>query len=269
MTELSDSLLPTDDDGSGTTGTKQNRSYWETWKDAINALIHSPINPSSTPADAINLGLALYTDHEAIKDELTDARDVYASLDLRLDTNDTRVAGSIESTGYLKDPYPKRISHTAGTGIATGPAPLRFGVDVSTTGNAAGATSTLYSSTLPGGSLENNGDALVLRARGAFAANGNAKTLNVVFGGTTVAIFSSTYNNLVWDIEVLIVRLSSTSQALYVRGLVGSLVFGTNVVMPPPASPAETLSGDINFSLTGGGAGANDVTRSFAHAKID
>lgn len=71
MTQLSSSLLPTDDTGNLTSGTALSRAFFSDWRDGINTLVHSATNPTVTPVNVI--------------DEVVAARDGEASLDARLD----------------------------------------------------------------------------------------------------------------------------------------------------------------------------------------
>jgi len=70
MTEISTSILPTDDTGDGVSGTIFNRAYFVALKAAIDALIHSSTNPTITPEDII--------------DEVKTARGSLSSLNSRL-----------------------------------------------------------------------------------------------------------------------------------------------------------------------------------------
>lgn len=72
MTEISASILPTDDTGDGVSGTIWNRAYEIAYKAAIDALIHSATNPTITPKDII--------------DEVKTARGNLASLNARIGT---------------------------------------------------------------------------------------------------------------------------------------------------------------------------------------
>jgi len=64
--EIDDSVLPTDDSGDNVSGTKTNRSFFATFKAAINAIIHSTTNPTVYVKNII--------------DEVVAARDGYATL---------------------------------------------------------------------------------------------------------------------------------------------------------------------------------------------
>lgn len=72
MTQLSSSLLPTDDTGNLTSGTSTDRAFFSTWRDGINTLIHSATNPTVTPVNII--------------DEVVTARNGQASLNAYLAT---------------------------------------------------------------------------------------------------------------------------------------------------------------------------------------
>lgn len=54
MTQISSGVLPTDDPGDNSSGTKLNRSFFSTLKSAIDALIHNASYPTRTPADMID-----------------------------------------------------------------------------------------------------------------------------------------------------------------------------------------------------------------------
>lgn len=71
MTQVDNTVLPTDDLGDKSSGTPINRSFFTTFRDAFNALIHSASNPTVAP--------------NTIIDEVVTARGSKASLDARLD----------------------------------------------------------------------------------------------------------------------------------------------------------------------------------------
>lgn len=72
MTQLSSSLLPTDDTGNLTSGTSTDRAFFSTWRDGINTLVHSTTNPTISPANII--------------DEVVEARNGELTLNAYLDT---------------------------------------------------------------------------------------------------------------------------------------------------------------------------------------
>ena len=78
---------PTDDSGAGTDGTVFDSTYWTNQRDAIDNLLHSLLNPTMTPALAI--------------DELVAARGGEADLDTRLDIMDGLIAAAGSTTNDL------------------------------------------------------------------------------------------------------------------------------------------------------------------------
>lgn len=142
--------------------------------------------------------------------------------------------------------------------------PIRINVDKSSVGNSAGALTTLHTYTLVGGTLATDANAIRYFGRGYFNANANAKTLNFVFGATTVAIVNAVVlNNIYWDMDVFIVRTGAATQDMYIT----LNYFGASITTK--STPTETLSGDIVIKFQGNGAGASDVTQTFSHISIE
>lgn len=123
----------------------------------------------------------------------------------------------------------------------------------------------LYSVSLPGGTLDDDGEAIRIFAFGTVAANANAKTIKLYFGAATLQTYNAgTGNNLSWWIEATVIRTGAATQL----GM-GALLIGgthTNNVL---ATPTETLSGAVTIRVTGqnGTASAGDIV--FRGAKIE
>lgn len=165
-----------------------------------------------------------------------------------------------DATGYIRNPYSKQIVQTAGTGTGTGPIPLRVNVDTSTVGNGAGAETTLHTYTLPGNSLDADGDTVVYNSAGTIANNANAKVIKFEFGATSVTVFSDTgYANSVWQMDVFVTRTSATAQVIYIR-----LWREAGTIVNLTTTAAETMSGNIVIRCRGNGAGASDITQKFS-----
>ena len=285
MTQLSSGLLPTDDDGSGTTGTKQNQSFWSLWRDAINTLIHSVTNPTITPEDII--------------DEVVTARGNKATLDTRLDvsidndgayksvgkmlaletnvngaqgnlsTIDGRLSVTLDDDGYINNPYAKQIKHSAGTSGSTGstgPAPVRVAVDYTVRNNLLVAETDAHSFTLKGGSLDEDGDMLHYRARGTLANTANLKTLKFKFGAAVVTALSAVATaNVAWSLDVVVQRTGAATQLLY-----GEIKVGTTVSVIAAVAGTETLSGDITCKVTlQSNTASSDLFQSLGVADIE
>lgn len=285
MTQLSSGLLPTDDSGAGTDGTKQNQSFWSSWRDALNTLIHSVTNPTVTPEDII--------------DEVVAARGNKANLDARLDvsldddgayksvgkvlalenltanakgnlsTIDARLDVTLDADGYINDPYPKQIKHAAGTSGAsgsTGPASTRIAVDYTVRNNTLVAETNAHSFTLKGGSLDEDGDMLHYRARGSLANNANLKTLKFKFGAAVVTALSAVATaNVAWSMDVVVQRTGAATQLIY-----GEIKVGTTVSVLAAVAGTETLSGDITCKVTlQSNTASSDILQSMGVAEVE
>lgn len=118
---------------------------------------------------------------------------------------------------------------------------------------------TLWTYSLPANVLAVDGQALRITLRGTVAANGNAKTIRIKFGASSVTLnpVTTTPNGVVWRAEAVIVRISGTSQYLFT-----SAMFGATAQPEGAIAPAATLSGAVTISITGqnGVASAADIT---------
>ena len=116
---------------------------------------------------------------------------------------------------------------------------------------------TLWTYTLPGGTINTDGRGFRVTVFGVFGNNTNTKNLFVVFGNDTIyARSNATTGGLAWSITATVLRVSNTS---YVGQGVGVLA-GTGFAFPP-VTPAETFSEDtaIIMRAQNGSANANDV----------
>lgn len=138
---------------------------------------------------------------------------------------------------------------------------------VSDVSNGAGSETDLISHTIAAGSLATNGDHVILKAAGSFAATVNTKRLRVKWGAATIydsgalPISSATS----WEIEVTIVRTGATSQRCSARLITSDAAL---VAVSNYATASETLSGAIALKVTGEAVGAADITESFSLATV-
>jgi hypothetical protein len=126
-------------------------------------------------------------------------------------------------------------------------------------GTVGAGTDDLRSTTLTGGSLANDQMAIRVTAWGRFAANANNKTLNFVFGGSTLALLgASAQNNTRWYVEAIVARTGATSQEIH--GIMHVTTGGAGVAPSLlSATGAETLANDVTVKFTGSGTSDNDV----------
>lgn len=138
--------------------------------------------------------------------------------------------------------------------------------DVSNSGTTAVIVEeTLKTYTLPGGTLDTNGDVLMIVAAFTTAANANAKTIKLNFGATTCLTTGAiATNNHEYILRATITRITNTTQFVTAEifcyeaagaALVSTFTFGNQ------SSPAETLSADVDIKILGTNAvaSANDI----------
>lgn len=165
MTEISASVLPTDDTGDGVSGTIWNRAYEVAYKAAIDALIHSATNPTITPVNVI--------------DEVKTARGSLGNLN-------ARISGTIKANGDLIDAL-----------LGSIPTISRLYTQVTSVG--ATPTDAAEVTTL---NLRYDGAFLEFDYIGHFAATAFNKSIQITIDGTTItAIPSGAYNDKEWHIR--------------------------------------------------------------------
>ena len=148
------------------------------------------------------------------------------------------------------------------------------GADAPTTGTTA---ETLYTFTMPGGTLAVDGEAIRILAAFSFAANANNKSIVVNFGGTTISgTGQAGFNNSTIWIDAIVARLGATTQKaiamMYFNAdqapsaLGGANIIGTTNGNISSTAPGETLSGDIVIASRGlSPSAAGDVTAKCLH----
>lgn len=134
--------------------------------------------------------------------------------------------------------------------------PMRdFYADTSTTSTTPGVYQALYRLFIPPNSITTNGQKVVARYGGEYAANANSKGLEMIIGGTVVGANSDVQDNPGWQVNVSMVRTgTSTARVSY---------------QADGYSVTATLTGldfttAIQFDLYGAGGGtAGDVTAQY------
>lgn len=143
------------------------------------------------------------------------------------------------------------------------PSVLHKSVTSAQTGNNTDET-TLWSYSLPAGTLASDGQAVRITAFGTFAANANTKTINLKFGGTTLRQFSSTFNNQTWVMTGEVFRTGATAQFGTVRGQTGAT--SAPAVL---TTPGATLANAVTIELTGQNGTASDGDIVFRSAVVE
>lgn len=150
------------------------------------------------------------------------------------------------------------IQFYPGGGATALTVPGSFTTTTTSAGNSAGVETDLMTYTVPGLSVVNSGDTVVLTSWGVFAGNANSKRVIVYFGG--VSIFDSTslvFNDGSWRVVAEVTRTSSTTARACVTW------FSSNATLPHYVSTSlaltPTWSSNQIFKLTGNGTSASDV----------
>jgi hypothetical protein len=125
-------------------------------------------------------------------------------------------------------------------------------------GNGADTTlDTLWTFTIPAGTLAVNGQMLRVTIAGSLGANTDTKALKLAFGATTMSLWSVTTSGGTWSGVITITRVTATTQFVQAISTTG------NTIVAATAAPAETLSGAIVIKLQ-----AQDSTAATANSIV-
>lgn len=134
--------------------------------------------------------------------------------------------------------------------------------DITATSNAGTSPTTVFTHTIAANQLAADGDALLVRVYGTYAANANTKTVVIVFAGTTVQqLGPGAINGGTWYLDFLVMRISATQ--CRVRNLGNSNTPGGTVVTfsqdlaPFAVNWSSAQAWDVVLTS---GTGSNDVT---------
>lgn len=135
-------------------------------------------------------------------------------------------------------------------------APYRLDVTSGTSGNSAGAETTLDSATVSVGTLAKSGSSIIVYACGKTAANANVKTIKLKFGTTELFTTGAVaLNNADWTLQAEIVRTSSITQVAWIQ-FFSAAPLAQKVTV---ATASVDLAQNQTITITGEGARASDV----------
>ena len=135
-------------------------------------------------------------------------------------------------------------------------------INSNSVGNVGIGEDTIYSYSIDGNSLNNNGEAILADCVGIFAASLNNKRLRVKYGGTTIfdsgslAITAATD----WSLKVRIMRTGAATQKCSVEMSSSSAVLSSS---SDYSTATETLSGAVVFTVTAEATTDNDIVGEF------
>jgi hypothetical protein len=151
-----------------------------------------------------------------------------------------------------------------GGGVATNGVSVVY-KSMTTTGASGSSETTLFSYTLPAGTLGTNGESILIQSAGSYATSVNSKTIKFKFGGTTVSTGALAITTTApWWLEASIIRVDATNQKIIVALITGS---STQLAEAVYSTATETLSGTVTISITGQGGATNDVVGEFVKMK--
>ena len=133
------------------------------------------------------------------------------------------------------------------------------------TATTATAEETLASYAMPANTLNRDGQALLIRAWGITAANGNNKTQKLYLGATAlISTGALAANNKDWYLEALVVRSGAATQTSVGNGQANAAIVASDVV-----AGAEDLATALTIALKATDAtAAADTTLKGFHVEM-
>lgn len=132
-------------------------------------------------------------------------------------------------------------------------------IDTTEVGNVGGGADILISGDIPANIFSANGQGIKIDAWGIFAATANTKTLDLLFGGTTiVARGALVENDIHWWVNAIIMRTGVGAQ-----DAIGKIIVSGANPLALHTEPAEDETDAINIHLTAtsGGAADDDIVQ--------
>ncbi len=136
-------------------------------------------------------------------------------------------------------------------------------VNSSTANNSGSSTADLLSYSMPGKTMNNNGDYLEIEAWGNLAINTNTKTITLNFGSQTIY---STQTNVAagnsWSFKAKIIRTAANAQQIIVEALSNNSGFQTDSKYPVFSTAGnQDLGSDLVIKCTATGGASNDINQ--------
>lgn len=129
--------------------------------------------------------------------------------------------------------------------------------------NSGSGETDLISYTLPADTLVNDGDEVIIKVSGKYAANANNKTVKLYFGNQVIFNTGAVAaNNTGWVINATIVRTSATTQEIEASAIFNNSASATRT------AGTQTLSSSNVIKCTGQGSANNDITQYISITKL-
>ena len=163
----------------------------------------------------------------------------------------------VVSGGADGQAFVRRTSATEGWELIYLGAPLAF-INATQAANSGAGLTDLHSFTIAADFFNANKRAIRIKAKGSFAANANAKTLNFKLGGGAAIVLNpvtGSPNGIRFDVEILVIRTGVDAQDVYITSLVGLAAF--DVVSKTGRTEDDGAS--IVAKITGQGVASSDI----------
>lgn len=144
----------------------------------------------------------------------------------------------------------------------TVPSVLHKSVTSASTGANTDET-TLWSYSLPAGTLASDGQAVRITVFGETASNTNTKTVTLKFGATTLGARTTTTSGATWQAVATVMRSGATAQVATAQSHI------TSGIVQNTTAPAETLANAVTIALTGTNGTASDGDITFKGAIVE
>lgn len=130
--------------------------------------------------------------------------------------------------------------------------------------HAGGAEANVFSGTVKADTLKQVGDTLIVKARGSFAANANAKRVRALLGAGVLAdsVSSTSWNAHKWELTSVVSLVTAPNGQKAIGSVLGITAAGAAAVlgtMNAPTTPAEDASTDLTLTIKATGVAGSDV----------
>lgn len=196
---------------------------------------------------------------------------VNGTIDVELGPNDVRgtnysaVVASSGAVDITLKRYGKITQHDQRREIASGTFTSNVDVDPrvvvvsAAVGNVGAGTDNLQSYALPSRSIQEAGDMLIIEAWGTYANNANAKTVALLFGGTTLLSESlTTSQSGTWRFRSRVIATAASAQDYMISFAQEGTVKATDAAV---STATETSTAAITIKCTGAATSDNDIVQ--------
>lgn len=160
-----------------------------------------------------------------------------------LDDMRVTVSGGLQAARFYLNGSTPQLQAPVGESTQFAPVGGVLCTSVTATSTTGLVAEVLASCALPANALPVNGKGVKVRAWGTTAANGNSKSFEILFGGTTCSTMTGNVNNGSINLEAIILRTGAATQEC---GGISTSSLGT--AHSTRGTPAATLTGAVTIA---------------------